>query len=188
MDAMRICYWLWWAFLILWLLFAFRRKQTQQRESAGSRLSYAVPTLLAFYLLLASRVPYEWLNRVVVPVKPGMQSLGAALTFGGIAFAVWARFYIGENWSGSVTVKVGHELIRTGPYAWVRHPIYSGLLLATLGTGLVRAEVRGLLAVPILWFGFWLKSRIEERFMLMTFGDTYAEYSRSTGALIPRLH
>jgi protein-S-isoprenylcysteine O-methyltransferase Ste14 len=96
--------------------------------------------------------------------------------------------YIGENWSSAAAVKVNHELIRTGPYAWVRHPIYSGLLLAAIGTSLVRDEVRGILALPILWFGFWIKSRIEEQFMLKTFGPAYAEYSRSTGALIPRLH
>ena len=75
----------------------------------------------------------------------------------------------------------------SGPYAWVRHPIYSGLLLAMIGTALARREPRGFLAVILLWLGFWIKSRMEEGFMLKTFGPEYEEYSRSTGALIQRL-
>ena len=100
---------------------------------------------------------------------------------------MWARFYIGQNWSSAVTIKIGHELIRTGPYAWVRHPIYSGLLLAMIGTALACRETRGLLAIVLLWLGFWIKSRMEEGFMRKAFGPEYQEYSRSTGALIPRL-
>ena len=187
MEAMRICGWLWTSLLTVWVILMLRRKETQERESLGSRLSYSVPTVLAFYLLFGG-IPYAWLHLRILPPAQPLQALGVALTVLGIAFAIWARFYIGENWSGSVTVKVGHELIRSGPYAWVRHPIYSGLLLATLGTALVRDEVRGALAVPILWIAFRMKTRIEEEFMMKTFGPAYTEYSKSTGSLIPRLH
>jgi protein-S-isoprenylcysteine O-methyltransferase Ste14 len=188
MYPMRICSMLWLFVLIVWVVFGLRRKQTQQRETVGSRLKYSIPTVLGFYLLFASGIDIDWLNRNLIPGVPSIQWLGIALTAIGVAFAIWARVYIGENWSGIVTVKVGHELVRTGPYAWVRHPIYSGLLLATLGTALVRGEVRGLVALAVLWFGFWIKSRVEEQFMLKTFGPAYAEYSQTTGALIPRLH
>ncbi|MBV9073163.1 MAG: isoprenylcysteine carboxylmethyltransferase family protein [Acidobacteria bacterium] len=187
MSAIQLCRWLWTLLAVLWLVFAFRRKQTQERESGVSRLLYSIPTIIAFFLLFGARVPYQWLYLKVLPRSASMNALGVGLTAVGIGFAIWARIYIGENWSGTVTVKVDHELIRTGPYALVRHPIYSGLLLATLGTGIVRGQVRGLLAVPILWFGFWLKTRIEERFMRKTFGHQYDEYSRTTGALVPRL-
>jgi protein-S-isoprenylcysteine O-methyltransferase Ste14 len=105
----------------------------------------------------------------------------------GIAFAIWARFYIGQNWSGAVTVKVGHELIRGGPYRWVRHPIYSGILLALFGTAVARRQLIGFIAVAFFLIGFLIKSRIEEQLMRKTFGDQYVEYSRSTGALVPRL-
>jgi protein-S-isoprenylcysteine O-methyltransferase Ste14 len=188
MHAMGICGWLWTSLLTVWVILMLRRKETQERESVGSRLSYSVPTVLAFYLLFGGNIPYAWLHLRILPLAQPLQTFGVALTVLGIAFAIWARFYIGENWSGSVTVKIGHELIRSGPYAWVRHPIYSGLLLATLGTALVRDEVRGALAIPILWIAFRMKSRIEETFMMKTFGPAYTEYSKSTGALIPRLH
>ncbi|HTV65965.1 MAG TPA: isoprenylcysteine carboxylmethyltransferase family protein, partial [Bryocella sp.] len=89
--------------------------------------------------------------------------------------------------SGAVTVKVGHELVRTGPYRWVRHPIYSGMVLAMLGTALVRHQVRGVIAVVLSYIGFKIKSRIEEATMSATFGAAYADYSSTTGAILPRL-
>jgi protein-S-isoprenylcysteine O-methyltransferase Ste14 len=101
--------------------------------------------------------------------------------------AIWARFYLGENWSSAVSIKVGHQLIRSGPYAWVRHPIYSGLILAAIGTALVRGEIRGALAIVLLWYAFSVKTRMEEVFMRKTFGPDYEAYSASTGALVPRI-
>ena len=86
-----------------------------------------------------------------------------------------------------MTVKVGHRLIRSGPYRWVRHPIYSGIILAMMGTALDRRQVRGLVAVVLFCIGFKIKSRIEERFMAATFGAEYEQYKGSTGAIIPRL-
>jgi protein-S-isoprenylcysteine O-methyltransferase Ste14 len=84
-----------------------------------------------------------------------------------------------------VTVKAGHTLIRGGPYAVVRHPIYSGLSLAVLGTALAVGELRGLLAVGLVAFGFWHKSLLEERFMREEFGAEYERYCRDVKALIP---
>ena len=187
-SAMRICGDLWVLVGVVWLAFALRRKPTQQRESLVSRLKYSIPTILAFFLLFSRDIPFDWLYIKTMPDLLAIRIIGVALTAIGIGFAIWARVYIGENWSGIVTVKVGHELVRTGPYTWVRHPIYSGLLLAAVGTGLVGGEPRGLIAVIVLWLGLWMKSRVEEEFMLKTFGSAYTEYSRSTGALIPRFH
>ncbi|MFZ0805481.1 MAG: isoprenylcysteine carboxylmethyltransferase family protein, partial [Candidatus Sulfotelmatobacter sp.] len=91
------------------------------------------------------------------------------------------------NWSGTVTVKVGHELVCTGPYKWVRHPIYSGIILALLGTALGIGETRGFVSVVLLYVGFKIKSRLEERAMRGVFGAEYEQYSNRTGAIIPRL-
>ena len=78
-------------------------------------------------------------------------------------------------------------MIRGGPYAWVRHPIYSGLLIAVIGTALERRKLIGFLGTALMGLGFWIKSRMEESFMRQTFGEQYIEYSRATGALMPRL-
>lgn len=187
MDVMRICSDLWMGLGIIWLVTALRTKQTQERADVGSRLIYGIPVVLAFFLMFGDYMPMKWLRSRVLPANGAVVMAGLTLTAIGIAFAVWARFYIGQNWSSAVSIKVGHQLVRTGPYAWVRHPIYSGLLLAMIGTALVLRESRGLLATGLLWVAFWMKSRMEEGFMLKAFGSVYEDYSRSTGALVPHL-
>jgi protein-S-isoprenylcysteine O-methyltransferase Ste14 len=112
-------------------------------------------------------------------------SLGLLMVIAGLAFAIWARVHLGRNWSGTVTVKENHELIRSGPYAIVRHPIYTGLLLAILGTAIVVGEWRGLLAFCFLTIALVLKLRREERFMEESFPDTYPSYCAQVPALIP---
>jgi protein-S-isoprenylcysteine O-methyltransferase Ste14 len=123
----------------------------------------------------------------VIPELPWLLWPGAALTLGGLLFAISARLYLGKNWSGLVQVKQDHELIRTGPYHFVRHPIYSGIILALIGTAICRRNVWGFAGVVLVCLGLWLKSRLEERFMVATFGAQYEDYRRTTGALLPRL-
>ncbi len=171
----------------VWLVALLRTKMIQERAPFGTRLAYGIPVVLSFYLAFDGHVPYNWLYADSLSGSRGLDVLGVTLTALGVGLAIWARFYLGGNWSSAVTVKVDHQLIRTGPYAWVRHPIYSGFLLAMLGTALARREVRGFIAIGLLWLGLWIKSRMEEVFMRRTFGAEYAAYSASTGALVPRL-
>ena len=188
MTSMRICSLLWTLLGLVWLIAWLRTKRTQERAPLSARLLYGVPVIIGFYLLFSDNVPAGWLQSRIIPQNVFVQALAVTLTALGIALGIWARFYLGQNWSSAVSVKVGHELIRTGPYAWVRHPIYSGLLLATIGTALARREPRGLFAIVLLWLAFWIKSRMEEQFMRKTFGPEYDAYAHSTGALIPRVH
>src|ERR1700759_1041888 len=170
MDAMTICGLLWAAFLVIWLIWAFKTKQTQAREGVSSRLSYTILTVAAYYLMFADRVPREYLRARLFPPSLWTNGLGVAITAAGIAFAFWARAYLGGNWSSAVTVKVGHELVRSGPYRYVRHPIYTGMILALCGTAIVRHQVRGVISVVLAYIGFKIKSKIEERAMTQTFG------------------
>ena len=103
----------------------------------------------------------------------------------GLFFAVWAREHLGGNWSQAVTIKEGHELITTGPYAVVRHPIYTGMLAGLLGTAIALSQVRGFMAFVIFFVMFWLKLRKEEQWMRSQFGETYATYAHQTAALVP---
>src|SRR5450755_3974668 len=109
--------------------------------------------------------------------------IGAAVTIAGLLFAVWAREHLGRNWSRSVTIKQGHELITTGPYAVVRHPIYTGILAGLLGTAIALSQVRGFIAFLLMFLMLWLKLRMEEQWMRSQFGETYATYARETAAL-----
>lgn len=187
MGGMTVCGYLWLAWLVIWMAWAIRTKPTRVREGISSRLSYSVLVFAGFLLLFSNDVPRDWLRIRLFPANPWTAALGIAITVAGLAFAIWARAYIGTNWSGTVTVKVGHQLVRTGPYRWVRHPIYSGLILAMLGTAIERRQVRGIIAILLVYAGFKVKSRIEERAMTNTFGADYDDYSRTTGAIVPRL-
>lgn len=186
MDAMRICSNLWLALGLIWLVAMVRTKRTQERAESAPRLLYGCLVFGAFSAMFANWEFLARLNWRLWPHNSALEAVGVALTALGLAFAIWARFYLGTNWSSAVSIKVGHELIRGGPSAWVRHPIYSGLLLAMIGTGLVRAEIRSVVAFALLFTGFWVKLRIEEQFMAKTFGEQYQNYSLATGALIPR--
>jgi protein-S-isoprenylcysteine O-methyltransferase Ste14 len=187
MSAWAICGYLWTVFAVTWIVMALRTKPVEHRESISSRLSYMLFVLAAFYLVFGKNITQPWLRIHLFEPGPISDWKGVAVTAAGIGFAIWARLYLGGNWSGTVTVKVNHELVRTGPYRLVRHPIYTGLILALLGTALLLGRVRGLIAILLLYVGFKIKSKIEEQAMINTFGAEYHEYSRNTGAIVPKL-
>jgi len=187
MSSTSICGYLWSAFWVIWLLWAIGTKRTQKREDFRSRIPYLIFTVGAFFAMFSHDAAFGWMRLRILPRDRWIADLGIGLTAAGLLFAIWARAYLGRNWSGAVTVKVGHQLIRTGPYRWVRHPIYSGLILALIGTAINRGQLRGLIAVVLLWIGFTMKSRLEERFMTATFGQEYEEFRRTTGGIVPRL-
>jgi protein-S-isoprenylcysteine O-methyltransferase Ste14 len=132
-------------------------------------------------------VPLPWLYHQLWPTGLLPFWLGAAITIAGLLFAVWARQYLGRNWSSSVTIKQGHELITTGPYAVVRHPIYTGILTGFLGVAIAMSQVRGFIVPALFFLAFWLKLRREEQFMRSQFGDVYTTYAHHTSALVPYL-
>jgi protein-S-isoprenylcysteine O-methyltransferase Ste14 len=177
---------MWGGWFAVWNVMARRVKEAAQSESAVSRLSHVVPLLIAAYLLVA-HVPLPLLNDRFAPLALWLAVLGAALTFAGLAFAIWARFVIAGNWSSYVELKRDHELIVAGPYRWVRHPIYTGLLLAFVGSALAVGEWRGVLAVAIVAASFWRKLKLEEAVMRRQFGAAYARYAARVPALIPFL-
>jgi protein-S-isoprenylcysteine O-methyltransferase Ste14 len=177
--------WCWTAWLLIWLAAAFHNKRTARRENGGSRIVHMLPLLIAGALLVADWTPWPFLQREVLPYRAAFYWIGLALTFGGLAGTVWARLRLGTNWSGSVQVKADHALVRIGPYRWVRHPIYTGLLAALLGTAIALDQWLGLLAFVIVLPGLFYKLRLEERWMIETFGDEYRDYRKHSKALIP---
>jgi protein-S-isoprenylcysteine O-methyltransferase Ste14 len=177
--------WAWLAWALYWLICAAATKATQRREPLGSRLAHIVPLVLGAVLLGWREVPWAWLAQRLWPRGPWPYFAGLALLYAGLAFAVWARVQLGRNWSGSVTVKENHELIRSGPYALVRHPIYTGLLTAVLGTALASGTVRAALGFLIITAALLRKLRTEEAFMRATFPGEYERYAADVPALVP---
>ena len=176
---------MWISWLLYWLWASRNAKPTARREPIGSRLLHLVPLTLAVGLLWGERGPIALLNQRLYAWAPWSFWLGALITAAGMLFTGWARVHIGRNWSGVVTIKEGHELIDTGPYALVRHPIYTGLLVAIFGSAVACGEWRGVLAVVISYAALWRKLRLEERWMTERFGERYAAYSRRVPALVP---
>lgn len=177
---------IWVAVGVVWAVGALRLKPVAKAQSGVSRLAEILPLVLAAFLLFGSRPLPAFLNFRVLQNSIAMFSAGLLLTLAGAALAIFARVFLGANWSGRVTIKQGHELIRRGPYSVVRHPIYSGLLLSVVGTAIVFGEVRHLLAIPLTLLGWWVKIHQEERLLTEEFGEQYAAYRREVrGAIIP---
>jgi len=176
---------LWVLFGLYWIVSAFKLKKTKKRESWSQRFRYVLPLLAAFYLF-KPWAHYGWLGARFVPASDAAAWFGVVLAAAGVGIAIWARWHLGANWSGVVTLKEGHELIRSGPYRTMRHPIYTGILLALLGSAVTSGEVRGLLAVAIAWLSFYSKARREESFLTQEFGERFGEHRRHTGMFLPR--
>lgn len=186
-DGKQICSYLWLAFFALWIVAGLRTKRAVERVDWANRIYYNIPVVLGCYLMFGFYYDVDWLQYRIIPKTLAVEVAAIVVTLAGMAFAIWARVYLGSNWSSVPTIKEKHQLIRGGPYRLVRHPIYTGILLGMVGTFLANGKVRGALAVVLLWIAWTIKSRMEEQFMVRTFGSEYEEYRRTTGALVPRL-
>jgi protein-S-isoprenylcysteine O-methyltransferase Ste14 len=179
---------LWLVWIAYWRISAADVKPTQRHESSGSRAAHLLPLLVAAVLLwIRGDAEDGWLFQRFLTRSVTLFWIGTAITAAALSFSAWARLHLGRNWSATVTVKQDHELIRTGPYTIVRHPIYTGVLFGFIGTALAIGQWRGVLAVVIVFVAFWRKLRLEERWMSETFGEEYRRYRARTKALIPFL-
>lgn len=177
---------LWLVWLVGWLLAAGWTARTVAHQSAAPRLAHSVfvwlgAALLFFHLTIGA--PFK------VNLLPSSAWVGwgaVILVFLGLGFAGWARYYLGRLWSSSVTLKAEHVIVRTGPYALARHPIYTGLLLALIGTALVRGTMASLLGVLSISIGIVLKIHQEESLLIEHFGEGYRAYQSEVPALVPR--
>jgi protein-S-isoprenylcysteine O-methyltransferase Ste14 len=168
----------WVAFWIYWLAASVGVKAGQNRSArfAGIR----VGVLLVVLLLIRNRA----FKGHVTTNDPWLQGIGLAVFVAGLALAIWARVYLGRNWGMPMSQKVDPELVTSGPYRRVRHPIYSGMILAMIGTT-IAVSLYWLIAVVLLGAYFAYSAVMEERLMSRLFPDSYPEYKRSTKMLIP---
>lgn len=175
----------WLSVLLYWLWTARRVKAIEKTEPPLKRFCvYWLPFFVALLLGPADLGPLP-LHKQFLPHTTFVYSIGLALCIFGAALAIWSRYLLGQNWSGTVQIKQGHELIQLGPYRLVRHPIYSGLLLLFIGGAIMIGDWGGVLAVVVFFASLWRKLRLEERWLSECFGDTYDAYKLHTKALIP---
>jgi protein-S-isoprenylcysteine O-methyltransferase Ste14 len=183
---------LWDLWIVSWFVAAFWSRRTAARPSFMDEAMHLTPTLIGGALLFwGSSAWFETLTRIG-PQKPlwvTPDPIGWVLFTGaaaGLAFTWWARITLGSLWSGSVARKEGQAVVRAGPYRLVRHPIYTGLIFAAFCTPLLDGQQANLLGAVLFSFGFWLKARLEERFLGAQLGAAaYADYRSTTPMLIP---
>jgi protein-S-isoprenylcysteine O-methyltransferase Ste14 len=174
----------WIIFLVYWFISAQRVKAIAEQPDWSSTLAHRLPVGAACWLLAYRGFPPP-LGRVVTPNGDWAQAAGAVVCVAGLFVTVWARRTLAGNWSSDVTFKQGHELVKTGPYRFVRHPIYTGLLLMCAGSAMDTGRLRCWLGLVLVAAGFWIKLKQEEKLMLRHFPDEYPAYRKEVKALVP---
>ncbi len=177
---------IWVVWFAFWRFAATGSTAPAERESAWSRASYLLPMLLVIVLMIGPSWP-PWLEHRLIPGGWVRYWIGVVVLTLGLGFTVWARRVLGKNWSGRIAIKEDQQLVRAGPYRSIRHPIYTGGLIAILGTAVASGRISGFLALGLASAALGLKIRIEERWLMKEFGDRYAEYRRTSWMLVPYL-
>jgi protein-S-isoprenylcysteine O-methyltransferase Ste14 len=172
----------WVIFLVIWAINSFGTKTSVRRGLNSAGVVWRV-TVLIIAVALSKGISAGWIPRPT-PFPYGVQLIGVALTIAGIGFAVWARMILGSNWGMPMTLRENPELVTGGPYAFVRHPIYTGIIFAMLGTGLtVGAAWFFVLLISFVYF--LISTHQEERDMTQQFPEAYPAYKARTKRLIP---
>ena len=176
---------LWIAFIVYWGVAARGAKRVARNDATMTSTLSLILVIAGAVLLFGQTIHLGSLDHATGG-SGARYAAGLVMTAAGLAFAFWARHVLGGNWSSGVVVKEGHTLIRTGPYRRIRHPIYTGLLLALAGTAIYFGEWRSWLGFALLLIGLWLKASREEAMMTGEFGEDYAVYRREAGMFVPR--
>ncbi len=185
-QAMHFAQEAWTIWAVWWLAMAFFSKSTKRRESPAQRIEHLVPAMLGFALVFREGFGGAWLARPIILANPVLLGLCVVMAILGLLFAVWARLILGSNWSGTVTIKTNHQLIRRGPYRWIRHPIYTGMLAALLASAVIQGLLSGMIGFALVLLALYRKARREESFLSQEFGDGFIEHRQHTGMFLPR--
>jgi protein-S-isoprenylcysteine O-methyltransferase Ste14 len=180
----------WAAWFASWIIAARWSDQTARQPARGDETLYRGATVVGAILLCLGSMGgsggfFEGRDRLW-DVDQRVAWMLVAVMVLGLAFTWWARIHLGRLWSNSVTRKIDHRIVDTGPYAIVRHPIYTGLILAILATAALSGSMMAIAGALLMTFAFWIKARLEERFLREQLGpDAYDSYRRRVPMLLP---
>jgi len=177
---------LWTFWVLTWLAAAFWSDRSAKRPAFDSEILYRVVTLTGAVLLFAFVARSYDSPMILWSFGRTANWVLFGVAAAGFLFCWWARIYLGRLWSGWVSKKEGHHIVDKGPYGIVRHPIYTGIILAVFATAAIKGTGFALLGAAIMTFGFWIKARLEERFLRAELGaESYDAYSRRVPMLVP---
>lgn len=190
-PLLTILGYLWSGFGLYWVAAAVRRKTNrgsppQTGEAHFFRAVRLSVLATTFALIFWQRLAIGFLGQRFAPDSNVLDYTGSVLTLAGLGIATWARVRLAQFWSDKVVVQAGHQLIRTGPYARMRHPIYSGVLLGVLGTAMALGEWRGVIAFLLLLINYAIKARKEDRLLAKSFGNDFLLHEQDAGFLLPK--
>lgn len=178
---------IWLAWIVSWIVASFWSGRTKSHVRTRDSWRYRVPILVGAILLLPWTAKFLGATPLYNPGNSGTYAL-AVVALLGIAFTWWARIHLGRFWSNAITRKEDHRIIDTGPYGTVRHPIYAGLIVAILATGVAVATWTSLVGALWISFGQWQKARMEEKFLKAELGSAaYGAYCRRVPMLVPSM-
>ncbi|HTH92997.1 MAG TPA: isoprenylcysteine carboxylmethyltransferase family protein [Candidatus Paceibacterota bacterium] len=179
----------WLTFLIFWIATWGWTKETAKKRSGKDRIWYVITLFIGWMFLWEGNIFTKIFPFNIFLIYPTHHVIIIAniLAVLGVALAIWSRVTLGSNWSGSVQIKKGHELVTSGPYHYVRHPIYAAIFLLLLATGLAIGTVGALLGFIIMMASFYIKAAQEEAYMLEQFPDQYPAYMKRTKRILPLL-
>jgi protein-S-isoprenylcysteine O-methyltransferase Ste14 len=160
------------------------RNATKIKEPFRTRIVHLALTSIGQLLIF---LPVPGLRARFMPLFLPVVAMGLIIEATAVSLSVWARRILGKNWSGAIATNVDHQLIRTGPYRSIRHPIYTGILGMYLGATLVSGEMHALIGFALICIAYARKIRMEEAHLHEAFGPAYAEYARSSWRLVPKI-
>lgn len=176
---------LWLAFAACWIALAGWSAKTEKRAGFGAELRYRIVLIAGGVIFFIPAHGYNGPLRLWSVTRTEAWACVGAMVLG-FAFCAWARIHLGRLWSGTVTKKVDHRIVDTGPYAIARHPIYTSILLAVYATAAAKGTILGLVGALVITIGIWMKARLEERWLSDELGaDAYNAYRRKVSMLIP---
>jgi protein-S-isoprenylcysteine O-methyltransferase Ste14 len=180
---------IWLVVLMYWFISGLGAKKVESQESFLKRfVQYWLPLIIAILLLGPGNwFGHSWLRENFIEHTNFVGIIGLSTCIIGAIIACMSRYLLGKNWSLSIQRKENHQLIQSGIYKVIRHPIYLGLLLLFIGNAIIVGDYRGIIAIVIVFVSFWIKLKKEEKLLAETFGNQYAEYKKQTKALIPYL-
>jgi len=187
MTAEHTIYALWAAWAASWTIARLWANRTEKRAGIGAELLFRALLFIGGIVLFAFPAPDHYRAQMQLwNCGDVLRWIMVALTLGGLLFTWWARIHLGRLWSDLIVKKAGHYVVDTGPYRLVRHPIYSGLLLAAFATAIEKGTSFALLGAAIWAVAFYTKARREERFLRAELGEgAYGAYARKTPMLLP---
>ena len=175
----------WFVLFIYWGINAQKVKSAVQKQSRFSRYLYLFLFFSGWFIIYSPYCAVGILGYQLIPASAASGIAGVIISACGVAFAIWARKTLGANWSGDVTLKKEHELIQSGPYQFVRHPIYTSFEIGLLGVAITVGQLKGLVGLSLVFACHYYKSAMEEKIMYQQFGDRYDDYAKRVKRLVP---